>query len=79
MRLLAAAQTARLRLYWCERLEEPDQDTRDIGISIAVRKFVAGQDSYPEQIFDRTPTRIELAQRQRKGQPLPPQLDVKIS
>jgi hypothetical protein len=29
--------------------------------------------------FDWTPTRLERSQRVRKGQPLPPQLDVKIS
>jgi hypothetical protein len=43
LHLLAAAQSAWLRQYRCESLEEPDQDTRDIGISFAVRKFVAGR------------------------------------
>jgi hypothetical protein len=32
-----------------------------------------------ERAYDRTLTQLERAQRMRKGQPLPPQLDVKIS
>lgn len=32
-----------------------------------------------ERAFDRTLTQLERSQRMRKGQPLPPQLDVKIS
>jgi hypothetical protein len=32
-----------------------------------------------ERAFDRTLTQVERIQRTRKGQPLPPQVDVKIS
>jgi hypothetical protein len=42
-------------------------------------KLSHGYESYMEQLFNWTPTQLERAQRIRKGQPLPPQLDIKIS
>lgn len=38
-----------------------------------------GCESFMEQIYDRARTHLEGAQQMRKGQPLPPQLGVKIS
>ena len=74
----------RLRDYRQEQAEKESERTkleilrRKVPESAKLDRLLRYETSL-ERAFDRTLTQLERAQRIRKGQPLPPQLDVKVS
>ena len=74
----------RLRDYRQEQIEKESERTkleilrRKVPESVKLDRLIRYETSL-ERAFDRTLTQLERAQRMRKGQPLPPQVDVKIS
>jgi hypothetical protein len=74
----------RLRDYQQEQAEKESERTkleilrRKVPESPNLDRLIRYETSL-ERAFDRTLTQLERAQRMRKGQPLPPQLNVKIS
>jgi hypothetical protein len=78
------AEIQRLRGYRQEQAEKESERTkleilrRKVPESAKLDRLLRYETSL-ERAFDRTLTQLERAQRIRKGQPLPPQLDVKIS
>jgi hypothetical protein len=79
-----AVEIQRLRDFRQEQAEKESERTkleilrRKIPESAKLDRLLRYETSL-ERSFDRTLTQLERAQRVRKGQPLPPQLDIKIS
>jgi hypothetical protein len=81
---LIDAEIRRLRNYRQERANMESERTK---LEVLRRKVPESEkldrllryETSLERAFDRTLTQLDRAQRIRKGQPLPPQLDVKIS